>query len=246
MSLGEPVGRVGFGSRVVPTLLASAAHRGIAVHSRMNCVRTRTSDSANRGTDPASKHSMDGSQRTRRPSSPRSGKWLLPGIAGAVLVGGLVAILVAFDVGGIRGSAEPGPATRNESAAVAKKLPKVPLEPEARRVAGRFILTAVARKHLAESYALAAPKLRQGLTLAQWKTGNIPVVPYPTEELKPVRMSVKISTGTHANIMVFLDPRPGAEAKSQIFIIELDKIGTRWFVSTWVPFNPPAIPLSTS
>ncbi len=189
---------------------------------------------------------MDGSQRTRRPSTPRSGKWLLPGIGGAVLVGGVVAILAAFDVGGIRGSAEPGPATRNEPATVVKKLPKVPLEPEARRVAGRFILTAVARKNLAESYALTAPKLRQGLTLAQWKTGNIPVVPYPTEELKPVRMSVKISTGTHANIMVFLDPKPGVEIKPQIFIIELDKMGTRWFVSTWVPFNPPAIPLGTS
>ena len=110
---------------------------------------------------------MDGSQRTRRPSTPRSGKWLLPGIGGAVLVGGVVAILAAFDVGGIRGSAEPGPATRNEPATVVKKLPKVPLEPEARRVAGRFILTAVARKNLAESYALTAPKLRQGLTLAQ-------------------------------------------------------------------------------
>ena len=189
---------------------------------------------------------MDGSGNTRKHSTPRSGKWLLPGIGGAVLVGGVVAVLVAFDVGGIRGSAEPGPATRNTPATVAKKISKLPLEPEARRVAGRFILTAVARKHLAESYALAAPKLRQGLTLAQWKTGNIPVVPYPTEELKPVRMSVKISTGRHANIMVFLDPRPGVTVKSQIFIIELDKIGTRWLVSTWVPFNPPAIPLATS
>ena len=189
---------------------------------------------------------MDGSEHSRRPSTPRVGKWLLPGIGGAILVGGVVAILVAFDVGGIRGSAEPGPATRNAPATVVKKQSKVPLEPEARRVAGRFILTAVARKHLTESYGLVAPSLKQGLTLAQWKTGNIPVVPYPTEELKPVRMAVKVSTGTHANIMVFLDPKPGAAVKPQIFIIELDKIGARWLVSTWVPFNPPAIPLATS
>ena len=61
-----------------------------------------------------------------------------------------------------------------------------------------------------------------------------------------MRMAVKISTGTHANIMVFLDPKPGADVKAQIFIIELDKIGAHWLVSTWVPFNPPAIPLATS
>jgi hypothetical protein len=188
----------------------------------------------------------DRSTHSHSRSTPRLGKWLLPGIGGAVLVGGVVAILVAFDVGGIRGNAAPGPATRNAPATVVKKLPKVPLEPEARRVAGRFILTAVARKHLAESYALVAPSLRQGLTLAQWETGNIPVVPYPTEELKPVRMSVKISTGTRANIMVFLDPRPGVDVKSQVFIIELAKINAHWLVTTWVPFNPPAIPLGTS
>lgn len=183
---------------------------------------------------------------SQRRSTPRLGKWLLPGIAGAVLVAGVAAILVAFDVGGIRGSAAPGPATRNAPATVVKTLSKVPLEPEARRVAGRFILTAVARKHLAESYDLVAPSLKRGMTLAQWELGDIPVVPYPTEELKPVRMSVKISTGTHANIMVFLDPKPGVDLKPQIFIIELDKINAHWLVTTWVPFNPPAIPLGTS
>ena len=180
-----------------------------------------------------------------RPSTPRTGKWLLPGIAGAVLVGGVVGILVAFDVGGIRGEAKPGPATRNEPAAVQKKESKVPLEPEARRVAGRFILSAVVRHNLADSYPLVAPSLRQGLTLAQWKTGNIPVVPYPTTEIKPVHMSVTRSTRSEASIRVFLDPKVATpDIKAQIFILQMEKIDGRWLVTSWVPYNAIVIPLA--
>lgn len=184
----------------------------------------------------------------RRPSTsdPRIGRWLLPGFAGLVLVGGIVAVLVGFNVGGMRGSAKPGPATRNEPAVVPRKVVKAPLEPEARRVAGRFILTAVARRHLAESYALVAPSLKQGLTLKQWETGVIPVVPYPAYDLKPVRMSVTLSTKTEASIRVFLDPKPGAGVKSQIFILQMKKFGSRWLVTTWVPYNAIAIPRGTN
>lgn len=182
----------------------------------------------------------------RRRSTPRIGKWLLPGAAGVVLVAGVIAVLVAFDVGGIRGSAEPGPAQRAGANVLPDKIPQAPLEPEARRVAGRFILTAVARTNLAESYALVAPSLRQGLTLEQWKTGNIPVVPYPTTDLKPVRMSVSRSTKTEAILRVFLDPKSGSDVGAQIFILQLKKFGNQWLVTSWVPYNAIAIPLGTN
>lgn len=182
----------------------------------------------------------------RKPSSPRLGRWLLPGAAGIVLAGGIVAVLVAFDVGGIRGSAPAGPQTRDEPARLATTTPKAPLEPETRRVAGRFILTAVARKHLDEAWELAAPVLRQGLTKAQWESGAIPVVPYPVESLEPVRMSVTRSTATEASIRVFLDPKPGSDMKAQVFIMQLAKLGGHWRVTAWVPYNAIAIPQGTS
>lgn len=182
----------------------------------------------------------------RRGSTPHIGKWLLPGAAGAVLVGGIVGVLVAFNVGGIRGDAKPGPATRNEAPAVAAPSVKVPLAPEARRVAGRFILTAVARKNLAEAYELAAPSLKRGMTLKQWEQGDIPVVPYPTQELKPVHMAVDTSTGREASIRVFLDPKAGVGVKPQIFFLQMKKFGSRWLVTGWVPYNAVPIPLSTN
>jgi hypothetical protein len=186
---------------------------------------------------------MDKNERaTGKTSTPRIGKWLLPAFAGLILAGGIAAVLVAFNVGGIRGDAKPGPGTRNEPAAIVTPAPKLPLSPEARRVAGRFILTAVARKHLDEAYSLVAPSLKQGMTLAQWETGNIPVVPYPTNNLKPVRMALESSDGKEASVRVFLDPKSGSDVKPQIFILQIAKFGTRWLVTTWVPYNAIAIP----
>ncbi len=180
-------------------------------------------------------------------STPRTGKWLLPGVAGAVLVAGVVALLVALNVGGSRGTATQKPVA-NAPATTAKPAPaksKVPLEPEARRVAGRFILSAVVRRNLADSYAITGPALRQGLTLKQWQTGNIPVVPYPTPELKPVHMSVTLSTKNEASIRVFLDPKvTTADVKPQIFIMQLQKSQGSWLVTAWVPYNAIAIPLA--
>lgn len=181
-----------------------------------------------------------------RRSAPRIGKWILPGVGGLVLAGGIVAILVAFDVGGIRGSAPPGPPVRNEPATVVTTAPKVPLEPEARRVAGTFILSAVARRDLAKSYPLAAPSLRGSLTLKQWETGNIPVVPYPALDVKPVRMNVTSSTANQASLRVFLDPRPGVKVAAQVFIMNLEKIDGKWLVTAWVPYNAIAIPQDTN
>ena len=191
--------------------------------------------------DPAAK-----SPSGRKASAPHTGKWLLPGAAGAVLVGGIVAVLVAFNVGGVRGDAKPGPAIRSEAPAVPQAAVKVPLAPEARRVAGRFILTAVARKNLAEAYQLVAPSLKRGMTLKQWEQGNIPVVPYPTQELKPVHMAVDTSTAEDASIRVFLDPKAGVKVKPQIFYLRMKKFGSHWLVTGWVPYNAIPIPLATS
>lgn len=68
----------------------------------------------------------------------------------------------------------------NEPADVYQPQKTVGVDPDARRVAGEFIKTAVARKNLAASYDLVSPELRQGMTRKQWATGEIPVVYYPS------------------------------------------------------------------
>ena len=60
---------------------------------------------------------------------------------------------------------------------------KAPLTDEARRVAMRFIQTAVAREHLEEAWTLVGPNLRGGMTKERWISGANPVVPYPIDKL---------------------------------------------------------------
>lgn len=73
------------------------------------------------------------------------------------------------------------PAARPKPAVTAERQQPVKLDPAARQVADKFILTAVARKNLGEAYELTHPDLRQGLTKQQWLTGNIPVQYYPAD-----------------------------------------------------------------
>ena len=53
-----------------------------------------------------------------------------------------------------------------------------------------FILTAVSRKKLAESYNYVASRAAQGFTRKQWETGNIPVVFAPASVIEKTRFMV--------------------------------------------------------
>src|SRR5262245_15467989 len=86
-------------------------------------------------------------------TSRRAMRWL-PWLAGLVLLAGIIAALVAF-VGNTATSNQLP--LSNKPPVIDKPQKTVALEKGARLVAGRFILTAVARKHLAEAWKLTAP-----------------------------------------------------------------------------------------
>ena len=89
-------------------------------------------------------------------------------------------------------------------------LVEVPLHADARRVAVRFIQTAVARRNLDEAWLLVGPNLRGGLTRKRWITGANPVVPYPIDELDVAPYKVDESYTTRALLEVALLPREGS------------------------------------
>src|SRR3954468_13513438 len=60
-------------------------------------------------------------------------------------------------------------------------------EAAAKLAAAKFISTAVLRQHVDQSWALAAPELRAGFTRKAWSSGEIPVVPFPADQLDTVR-----------------------------------------------------------
>ena len=165
-----------------------------------------------------------------------------PWVAGLILIAGIVAFstVYLFDSGT---SVEEQITVRETGAAVVpEEKPTVALDPVARQVAGRFILTAVARQSLAESYELTHPELRQGMSLRQWETGNIPVQYYPADAIDKATFKIDESYSDEALLEVALVPKKGADVKPQIFFIGLKKVQGKWLVNYWAPHSTPSVP----
>jgi hypothetical protein len=133
-------------------------------------------------------------------------------------------------------------ATASRRAIPVSRVPSArALDPEARAVVRLFVLTAVARKHLRLAYYLAGPQIRQDLTLGEWETGMIPVIPYP---LDPRRMSEPRVDFAHPaevqlQLLLWSQARPG---DSQYFVIGLIKTPRGWLVNGWAPAAASAVP----
>jgi hypothetical protein len=177
---------------------------------------------------------------TLKMKSPRTQRYLLWG-SGLVLAAGIAAVLIVF----LRdtGSSEQAPFSTTP-VDVVKKPKKVALEPAARVVAGRFILTAVQRKDLAAAWKISGPGIRQGMTYKEWLSGTIPVVPY-LEEIKLAPIKVDLSEKNHAMLEVILIPK-SKKARPEIFTIDVHKVGkgkkAHWVVNSWAPRSRPTIP----
>jgi hypothetical protein len=163
---------------------------------------------------------------------------MAPWISALVLVAGIVTFLLVF----FRNTAKPEvstPLTPAKPSQVAARK-NVPVEKQAKVVAGRFILTAVQRKHLAEAWKLAGPPIRAGITYKEWLKGDIAVVPW-LGQLGQVPLKVDYSYPGEAQFTVILAPKPGTQGKPDTFIMGLKKYGKQWKVVAWVPYEPPAV-----
>jgi hypothetical protein len=136
-----------------------------------------------------------------------------------------------------------------------KTVPLGARGPEVRRVAAKFVATAVVRKHLEQSYDLVAPQLRQGLTRKQWMTGSIPVVPYSGVDFAFAKMKVSYSYANRVGLVVGLFPKKAAKTPYEAFNLELTAykrgVHERWLVDSWAPAgigigSPNGPPLSSS
>ena len=153
-------------------------------------------------------------------------RWF-PWIAGLVLVAGVVAALIILvpNTGGTSKDAlapapNSPPAQKVEQQKLLKKVP-----PEARRVAGKFILTAVVRQNLDQAWPLAGPDVRQGMSYKQWLKGDIAVATF-FGGIKRAPMSVDYATKNEALLEVLLIPKKtGKQYKPGVFYVKLNKVG---------------------
>jgi hypothetical protein len=124
----------------------------------------------------------------------------------------------------------PNPATVKLSKADAR---------DALVVAARFVDTAVLRNHTERSYDLSDAAFHQGLSRAEWATGNIPVPPYRRQDLDAVKWKLDYSYKDRLGLEVYLQPKPTSKVGGLAYNVELHKVGPpqhrRWLVDYWTP-----------
>jgi uncharacterized protein YcnI len=160
-------------------------------------------------------------------SSRRFNRWLLV-LGAVVLAAGIVAILVTqignnSNSGSSENANPTGPAIR-DTAPKAQKNIRFPAP--AWKVAREFIMGSTQRQNLSRTYELADANVRGGLTLEQWKTGNIPVPYFPTAKI--IRYNFKNTNFVHprdAAVNLILVPKNNSGARETPYQVEVVKVG---------------------
>jgi hypothetical protein len=103
-------------------------------------------------------------------------------------------------------------------------------------IAKRFVSMAVTRDDPESAYDLAGPNMRTGTTRASWKTGEIPVVPFPVDT---ARWRVDYSYEDEVGLEVYAWPEPDAGLQPTLFMMSLVAVGKgdarHWLVDSWIP-----------
>ena len=170
----------------------------------------------------------------------------LPWVGGVLLIAGVIVALATF----LGSSDAPKETFSNEPAVdVTKPVKNIAVPAEVKLTAQKFIKTAVARRDLASAYELVGPQIKQGMTLAEWKTGNIAVIPFPIDKLDFAPFKVDYAHPNDVLMEVALLAKTGAGVKSQIFFINVKKFGkganAKWLVDNWVPRGSAPVPDGT-
>lgn len=163
------------------------------------------------------------------------------GIATLLLAVGAVAFWQS------RTSEGPAPTQASPAQSQAPAAPKDALkaggklDPGARAVAIRFLETAVGRTELAAAWNLATPELRGGVTRAQWMRGELPVTPFPVDNLETSGFQVEESSPNKVLIQVLLVPEPGTEYTPTRYDMTIERASKNapWKVSYTMPYAPP-------
>jgi hypothetical protein len=138
---------------------------------------------------------------------------------------------------------EPPAAVSDRPASVYVQSPSVPLtgarKEAATAVARAFLVDAVLRVDSDAAWGLVTPSLRRGTVRADWRAGNIPVVPYDQKALLRAKWKLWYSYADRVGFEVGMIPKPGKTERRAEFTLELHEVGRgshgHWLVSSWSP-----------
>jgi hypothetical protein len=99
----------------------------------------------------------------------------------------------------------------------------------------RFVPAAVARKNPVDAYAVSTPNLRSQATGRQWRTGDIPVHPFPARGHTFHGWTVNYAQRKHVNLDLLLMPDLKKEVHPIAFTIDVEKVHGKWLVDAVMP-----------
>jgi hypothetical protein len=154
---------------------------------------------------------------------------------------GVLALAVVIGTKAMPGAKEMPPETFSNRQAVDvlanEKLVKVaPRDRSAiNKTLDRFVPAAVARKNPAAAYAVSTPNLRSQATARQWRTGDIPVHPFPARGRTFHGWTVNYAMKNHVNLDLLVMPELKKELRPVAFTIDVERIKGRWLVDAVLP-----------
>lgn len=157
----------------------------------------------------------------------------------AGLVG--LAIAVAVATKAMPSGKEPPPETFSNRQAVDvlanEKLVKVTRRDRAaiNATLDRFVPSAVRRDDPLDAYAVSTPNLRSQATPRQWRTGDIPVHPFPARGRRFHGWTVNYAMRNHVNLDLLVMPDLKQELRPIAFTIDVQRIRGRWLVDAVLP-----------
>ena len=154
-----------------------------------------------------------------------------------VAAGAATLVALTYPNTGEREVFTPGKPKITHEEPPATPLPKGQLA-GSQRVLSKFVISAVYREHVERSYDLVTPLVRGGLTRKEWRTGDIPVPPFPADAVAVAKSKLVYSHRNLARYEVLLYTKPTAQLLPLLYSIELTRTARgHWLVDYAMPLG---------
>jgi hypothetical protein len=156
---------------------------------------------------------------------------------------GLVLVALTATAGSVMllpGGTKPPPETfSSQPADLYRPERPVKLDRRARREIGetleRFVQDGLGRRDPVAAYRLSTPQLRGGISLSDWRRGELPVFPYLAQEGGGRAWTKDYAFGDTVGVEIFLQPAAAERMGPIAFKGAVRRIGGRWLVDSVVP-----------
>jgi hypothetical protein len=135
---------------------------------------------------------------------------------------------IALLVAALAALAAPSPAP-----AATPKIPADDLK-QIRTLLRAWVPDVIGRRDPIAAYSLATTALRSTTTRAEWRSGDLPVQPFPAD---PQHFGIRPVLVTPDDVIfdLMLQPRKGSDAGVSVYSTEVQRVGGRWLVASMYP-----------